>query len=688
MTIQRLAVHRGTAHRVAVRHTLPGLLAMVLLVSGFAHPVLAQEEERPVITPENAAQVVELAALHGHAPGGSTGVVDIAFTADGQTLYSAGSDQTIRKWEVSTGTLVDTLVLDDEPTALALSPDGKTLAFSTEAHTVASANLADWSQGQVLYEQDSYIYDLAYTPDGTRLISAGKNGAIWIWDAASGKTTAFVAHSDIIYKIAVSPDSHWLVSASADRAVGRWNLDDMSGGPMGLHDSSVDALATGSDGLVISTDGNRTRLWNVETGAQQGAFKGDYIVPTAAAISPDNRLAAVSVNYPGNLIQLWDVQTRTKLVDLQGHTEEIENVIFSPDGRLLASCSADDTIRLWGIQTSDEAGGGGGVSNFSQSLRANYTTAITIGNISKLTSLAAFRGYTMDVMAVAFSPDSLYVASGDQDNNVRVWDITTGQEKYMLAGHTDEVHGVAFSPDGTLLASASEDETVKLWNLATGTEERTLYGYSAPTDSVAFSPDGTLVAGGQDGGIYLWETSTGATVAVLNTQMDILNGYSVYDVAFSPDGTMLASALYGYSAAPPGALVLWDVATGEIITSVDHTDGVRSVAFSPDGKQLAIGTEDNLVILWDVATQTVIRTLTGHTNSVWTLDFSPDGSLLVSAGITQVIVWDPATGAPLAGPDGQFCAAFSDDGTLIATGGSVINPDNWYAVQLFGLPEE
>lgn len=689
MYARRLKARFEAACRAAPHRTLPPILAILWLVIGLTQPIPRVSAQgglidRPAIAPDNAAQVVELAALHGHAPGSSTAVMDMVFSADGKTLYSAGSDQTIRKWDVSSQALLDTLVLDTEPRVLALSPDGQSLAFGGPSRQIVSLNLDHWNQGQVLYEQDSAVTDLAYTPDGTRLISSGFDGTLRIWDFSTGKTTTLKAHSDVVEKIAISPDSLTLASVGDDQTVDLWNLQDLSGGPIGMHEASVKGLAIGSDGTLMITAGyDNIRLWNIQTKVQQGALMADHAVPTALALSPDSRIAAMSVLYPGNEIQLWDVQAKTKLATLQGHTDEIEAIVFSPDGRLLASCSSDDTIRLWGIQTQDEAAGGGGISHVSQGLRGSYTTVITAGNISKLAPVAALTGNTNEILTAAFSPDSLLIASGGADKTAWVWDITTGKLLYTLAGHTGDINDLAFSPDNQLLASASSDQTVKVWNMANGTEERTLYGYSREAYSVAFSPDGKLIAGGQDGGVYLWDAATGANVAAFETKPNSFDTYIVYDLDFSPDGSMLAAALNGYTADPPGMVVLWNVTTGQVVASAKHTAGVRSVAFSPDGKKLAIGTDDNLVFLWDVDTQAITQTMTGHTGPVWALAFSPDGTLLVSAGIGQVIVWDVAAGTPLAGPDGSFSAAFSADGTLIATGSGMQNN-----MQLWGLPEK
>jgi len=238
------------------------------------------------------------------------------------------------------------------------------------------------------------------------------------------------------------------------------------------------------------------------------------------------------------------------------HSEDVFSVTFSPDGRLLASGSGDNTVKLWDVATG-----------------------------------ALVR--TLTGHSVAFSPDGGLLASGSLDNTVKLWDVATGALARTLAGHINSVASVAFSPDGRRLASGSVDNTVKLWDVATGEELRVLAGHTLIVDSVAFSPDGRLVASGSFGTtILLWDVATGALVRSLAGHTSWI---SVTSVAFSPDGRLLASG------SGDETVKLWDVATGrEVRTLSGHSDCVWSVAFSPDGRLLASASSDCTVRLWPV----------------------------------------------------------------------------------------
>jgi hypothetical protein len=317
--------------------------------------------------------------------------------------------------------------------------------------------------------------------------------------------------------------------------------------------------------------------------AQAQATATTRIRATQTAVAQATATAQARILSPANVNQITTLRT------LRGHTSWVTSVAFSPDGRLLASGSDDQTLKLWDVETRQE--------------------------------VRTLRGHTDPVWSVAFSPDGRLLASGSGDNTVKLWDVETGQEVRTLSGHTDPVWSVAFSPDGRLLASGSGDNTVKLWDVETGQEVRTLRGHTFLVVSVAFSLDGRLLASGSlDNTVKLWDVETGQEVHTLRGHTD-----SVWSVAFSPDGRLLASG------SDDQTVKLWDVETGqEVRTLRGHTSWVTSVAFSPDGRLLASGSDDQTVKLWDVATGQEVRTLSGHTAPVRSLAFSPDGRLLAS----------------------------------------------------------
>ena len=225
---------------------------------------------------------------------------------------------------------------------------------------------------------------------------------------------------------------------------------------------------------------------------------------------------------------------------LTGHTGSVWGVSFSPDGRLLATASEDETAWVWDPATGEH--------------------------------LRTLAGHADGVRGVAFSPDGRLLATASRDETARVWDPATGKRRRMLTGHTGSVWGVSFSPDGRLLATASVDGTAGVWDPATGQHLRTLTGHADGVWGVAFSPDGRLLAtASADQTAWVWDPATGQHLRTLTGHDGRVQG-----VAFSPDGRLLATA------GEDGKARLWDPATGEHLrTLAGHTDRVLAGGVQP-----------------------------------------------------------------------------------------------------------
>ncbi|KAF7982115.1 hypothetical protein HWV62_29831 [Athelia sp. TMB] len=303
-----------------------------------------------------------------------------------------------------------------------------------------------------------------------------------------------------------------------------------------------------------------------------------------------------------------------------------------------------------------------------------------------------FVGHTGRVESVAFSPDGQRIVSGSDDQSVRLWDAETGTPiAKPFKGHTGTVYSVAFSPDGRRIASGSHDESVRVWDVETGTLiAKAFEGHTHRVYSVAFSPDGQRVASGShDMTIRLWDTETGTPLA------KPFKGHTgcVNSVAFSSDGRRIASGSDDQS------VRVWDAETGTPITELfkGHTGRVNSIAFSPDGRHIASGSTDLSVRVWDAETGTLVaKPFKGHTGSVNSVAFSSDGRRIVSCSTDLSIrVWDAETGTLPAKPVKSHAiqinsVAISPDGQRIASGSADQSVREWDAETgaLFAEPFE
>ena len=301
---------------------------------------------------------------------------------------------------------------------------------------------------------------------------------------------------------------------------------------------------------------------------------------------------------------------------LTGHTNRVTSVVFSPDGKTLASGGWDGTVRCWDAWAAKLLNCLGGDSGL--------------------------------IYCAAFSPDGKLVANVGDDGQIRLWNAGDGRlERVWVTGHADAVYFVTFSPDGASVATCSRDSTIKLWDVQTGREKRILAGHKGSVLAVAFSPDGKLLASGSsDGTVRLWNVQTGS-------QARELTGHTnwVAAVAFSPNGKVLASG------SGDRAVRLWDVATGaRLLTLSGHTDGVRAVAFA-DHKTLVSAGRDGTIRVWNVGTGSEKQSLNAQQGVLWTVACSSDGRLVASGGEDKTVkIWtwevqDPS--APLPGSAGD-----------------------------------
>ena len=492
------------------------------------------------------------------------------------------------------------------------------------------------------------MISLAFRPDGRVLASGSEDGVIKLWDAAAGPEAVRVAVPEARHAgLAFSPDGRWVASAVLPRE--------------------------------LNPRGGTVRLWEAAGGRPGPVLERHDDDVSDLAFDPDGRrLAAVGTR---GVVTVWELPAGRRLLGLQGPAGKVAgghrpHVAFGPDGRELACVGVTGSVVVW------EAAGGRVLRSFPAAgpnrLRLGLGPSVLAvqprrpppgrgrdrrdspplgrGRRSRGRRAAGGPGR---LPAIAFSPDGRLLAtaaarqsSATASAEIKVWDLASGRELATFSG-PGGVDELAFSPDGRRLASTGPQQAATLWDIRSGRELLSLpidghtgLGERAagPDSRVAFSPDGARLALVGFGGVMIWDATPGPEVMTIHAPLQLQG------LAYSPDGRRLAIA------DSEDAVRVRDAATGRVLLTLPVPDwsiglALSDVRFSPDGRRLAAtfgNASSGSVALWDATTGRLEARLDGHAYFVFNVAFSPDGRRIATASHDKTAkVWDAATGRDL-----------------------------------------
>ena len=560
--------------------------------------------------------------------------------------------------------------------------------------------------------QLQFVNAASFSPDGSRIITAGTDRTAKVWDASTGAVVlTFKGHTAAVHSASFSPDGSRIVTAGEDQTAKVWDartgavvrtLKMETFGP-------VDASFSPDGSRVVTTGlDNTTKVWDATSGEEVLTVREQTDHAISASFSPDG--SRIVTGGDDGSAQVWDAATGAKVVSLKGHPGSsphmygVWSASFSPDGSRIVTGSNDATAKVWDARTG--------------------------------ALVSTLKGHASQIHSASFSPDGSRIVTSSADRTAKVWDARTGALVLTLEGHTNFVHSASFSPDGSRIVTGSFDGTAKVWDAQIAAEFQTLKGETRGVVSASFIRDGSrLVTGSFDGSAKVWDAGTGADVFSLKGHAQRLisaspgpdgsrivtasaadNTAKVWDATtgaeiltfkgkvnqfispISPDGSRVVTGGWEMTEVPgtPSGVrfstntayktaKVWDVNTGAAVLSLEgHGDLVKSASFSPDGSRVVTASHDGTAKVWDARTGAVVRTLKGHNGPVFSASFSPDGLRVVAGGADATArVWDATTGSQVFLLKGHtfavLSASFSPDGSRIVTGSQDSTAKVWDA---------
>lgn len=566
----------------------------------------------------------------------------IVWSPDLKHAITISSSALVHLWDAATGK-PKTMLGDNGASVkhIAWSPDGEKFTIATER----AVSLRDAQDGKEIatLPYESAGPGVFWSPDGKKLALRASREVFLVVHADMGKEFVVLRHGGGVSQVAWSPDGTRLAMTFVGEAAQVWRLGSDEA-MLRVGAGRAGSIAWSPDGtkLAISSEGG-LQLWDAASGGniRDSVSQKAVFLPPLVRLrwSPDSRYVAVL--WPEMFAQLWDVATGQRY-SLPGHQGRINQAIWSPDGKRIATASADGMARIWQVegQGNNLLRESGNVSHLAWSPGGDRIAialqdgAAHVWDISSTRMLAELKGHDDYLSIIAWNPAGTRLATASGDGTARIWDAADGRQVALLP-HDENVTMVAWSPDGARVATYADDTITRVWDPESGRELARWEHGPGEFPRVLWSPDGKRLVTAAWGELHVW-------VAEAGQEVKILRGFpaSIPDIAWSPEGTRLLTG------SGDNIARIDDAVTGEMIAELrGHSGAIFRVAWSPDGKSVATASSDHTGRLWDAQTGRELLVLTGHDGDVEDIAWSADGRRLATASADGTIrIWESQSG--------------------------------------------